>query len=476
MRVTTMPFRVAMLGAVMMSFACSDDKSTTDKSPSTDDSPNTDESAATDELPSTSGGTTGGVDALPPLPENVTLPIVFAHGGAGSAQQYASQAIRFAANGYPQERIVGYDHNGSGFDVAQFLDGLDEVIDDAREKFGSEKVYLVGHSRGTLLSTNYLMDPARRAKVAKYISLDGAPCPAETDVPCVAPSQANLPGQKHVEVATSKESFVMQYAFLVGEPPKVVDIVKQAAPVEILGRAVNFPENTGRDGTKLDIYEVDPEKGTRLRSTPVSSFDIGANGDWGPARVSPDKRYEFVLSSPGAGGSQQHFYPQKFLRSSRLERLLSGPPDSPSRVNSNVGPDHAGLVVLRMREWLPSDVLEISEAGDQEVEERNVITEDNVTKMSMAQGRSVGEPIAIYVHDDAATPKETTLAKLPWFPDQFFQTGIDVFLPAKDPPDSTITITNLPRGDREKPQTINVPNWPSSNHVTVAIFSDYPQD
>ena len=44
-----------------------------------------------------------------------------------------------------------------------------------------------------------------------------------------------------------------------------------------------------------------------------------------------------------------------------------------------------------------------------------------MSKMQMMQARSIGEPIAIYAQDDAATPRETTLAKLPWFPDQFFQ-------------------------------------------------------
>lgn len=472
---------VAFLGMIAMSLACSgDDDATTDKkSRSIDDSPNTDQSAATDKSPATDESpNSGGVDALPPLPSDVTLPIVFAHGGAGSAQQYASQAIRFAANGYPQERIVAYDHDGAGFDVAPFLDGLDSVIDDARERFDSEKVYLVGHSRGTLLSSMYLSDETRRAKVAKYISLDGAPCPAEIGIPCIGPNQAMLPGQKHVEVATSKESFAMQYEFLVGEPPKVVDIVKQAAPVEISGRAVNFPQNTGRDGTKLDFWEIDHQTGERQGRTPIQSFDIGTDGTWGPLRVDPDKYYELVLYAPD-GATYQHFYPQRFLRSSRLERLLSGPPDSPSRVNSNVSPDHTGLVVLRMREWLPSDVLTIGSRGEKEIEERNVITEDNVTKMTMAVGSGgggVGEPIAIYIQDDAATPKESTLAKLPYFPDQFFQTGIDLYLPAADPPDSTITITSLPRGNADKPQTLNVPNWRLSDHTVSVVFADYPQD
>jgi pimeloyl-ACP methyl ester carboxylesterase len=466
----TSRFCMLFVSAVSLAAACSDDKSNPAEEELTDSG---------DPAVEMGDAGSGGVDPLPPLPEEITLPIVFAHGGAGSAQQYASQAMRFAANGYPQERIVAYDHDGAGMDVTQFLPGLDEVIEDARTRFGTEKVYLVGHSRGTLLSTNYLAVPEQAAKVAKYISLDGAPCPAG-DIPCISPNQNMLPDQKHVEVATSKESFAMQYAFLVGEEPQVIDIVKQKAPVEISGRAVNFPQNTGRDGTMLDIWEVEQATGRRVGDEPVATFEIGPDGNWGPVSVSADKYYEQVLYSPDGDSTRyQHFYPQRYLRSSYLERLLSGPPDSPARVNTNAGDGHAALTVLRMREWMPSDVLKIdtkSPAGDHS--EPNVITENNVSRENpvMVMGRSVGEPIAIYIHDDATTPGETTLEKLPWFPTQFFQTGIDVFMPASDPADGTITLTNLPRGDSNKPQMLNVPNWSSTDHTVMVVFSDFPQD
>ena len=417
---------------------------------------------------------TAGTDDLPPLSDSVALPIVFVHGGAGSAQQYASQAIRFAANGYPRERIVAYDHDGAGFDVEQFLPGLEQVVDDTLERFDVEQVYLVGHSRGTILSTTYLSEPERAAKIAKYISLDGAPCPEA--VPCIDPNQNTLTGQKHVEVATSKESFVEQYKFFVGEEPDVVDIVKQAGPVEISGRAVNFPANTALEGARLDVWEVDSATGKRSDDDPLATFDIAADGAFGPVTVDPDKRYELVLYTPDSG-RYQHFYPQPYLRSSQLERLLSGPPDSEARKHTNSGDGHAALTVLRMREWLASDVLEISvdsKSGDMDAQ--NVITEENVFKDTMVGDRSVGEPIALYIHDDEATPGETTLDLLPWFPEQFFQSGIDVYMPAADPPDGVITIKNLPRGDSDKPQTLNVPNWSSTNHVVMVLFSDFPQE
>src|SRR5215204_714947 len=42
-----------------------------------------------------------------------SLPIVFVHCGAGSAQQYESVARRFTSNGFPDRRIETYEYNSS---------------------------------------------------------------------------------------------------------------------------------------------------------------------------------------------------------------------------------------------------------------------------------------------------------------------------------------------------------------------------
>ena len=130
------------------------------------------------------------------------------------------------ANGYPQERIVAYDHDGAGVDIA---------------------------------------------------------------------------GQAHVEVATWKESFAMQYEFLVGGPPEVVDIAPQRQPVELSGRAVNFPQNTGRQGATLDIWKVDSATGARVDIEPDASFDLGTDGAFGPVVVQSGAHYEYALSTPTSG-------------------------------------------------------------------------------------------------------------------------------------------------------------------------------
>ena len=450
----------AVLAALLLAgMACS----------STDDGASDD--VGREEPAAAEGVDTEGVDPLPPLPDDVALPIVFVHGFAGSAQQYESQAMRFVANGYPQERIVAYDHDGAGLDIAAYTAGVDEVVDATLADFDVEQVYLVGHSRGTGVSTAYLGDPARAAKVAKYIAIDGAPSPEV--VPCLAPTQETLPGQAHVEVATSAESFAAQYEFLVGEAPEVVDIVPQRAPVVLSGRAVNFPANTGRDGATLEVWEIDRDTGHRVDDEPHATFDLGPDGDFGPLEVTSGGYYEYLLTHPDSP-TQHHLYLQPYVRSSDLVRLLSSPPDGPTRANTNVGDDHAAIIAIRMREWYASDTPAVD--GDQrDVLEISTEHADSAEAPVDVVTDFVGNgAIGLHLHDDAATPGETTLAPLPYFSEQPFQTGIDVFMPASEAGDGTITVTNLPRGDADRPQTLNVPNWPSSSHSISVMFADHP--
>ena len=84
--------------------------------------------------------TVQGTDPLPPLPDEVALPIVFVHGFAGSAQQIESNAMRLVANGYPAERIVAYDHDGAGLDIPGYAAGLTRLVDETLAEFDVEQV------------------------------------------------------------------------------------------------------------------------------------------------------------------------------------------------------------------------------------------------------------------------------------------------------------------------------------------------
>jgi len=442
-----------LLAAVLLAGACSSDDEGGDEPVATE--------APTEDAE--------GTDPLPTLPDDVALPIVFVHGFAGSAQQYESQAMRFVANGYPAERIVAYDHDGAGVDLDAYVDGLDEVVDRTLADSGAEQVFLVGHSRGTTVSTMYLSEGPRAAKVARYVAVDGQPC--VDVVPCLAPTQETNPGQAHVEVATSAETFAAQYEFLVGEPPEVVEIVPQRAPVVLEGRAVEFPANTGREGADLDIWEVDPATGRRVADEPHASFTLEADGAWGPVEVEAGAHYEYVLSAPDSD-VQHHLYLQPYVRSSHLVRLLSSEPDGPTRSNTNVGDGHTSLIAIRMREWYADDDPDL--AGDQA--DRLELSVDGSEPVDVLEPFVGNEAIGLHLHDDAASPGETTLEPLPYFSTQPFQSGVDVYLPATGAGDGVITVTNIPRGDTERPQVLNVPNWPSSGHAVSVVFSDHPVD
>jgi hypothetical protein len=145
-------------------------------------------------------------------------------------------------------------------------------------------------------------------------------------------------------------------------------------------------------------------------------------------------------------------------------------------VNTNTGDGHSSLIAMRMREWYATDVNDVS--GDQS-DKLDIGTKSasagEVAPVNALQ-RFVGvDTIGVHIHDAAASPGDSRLQPLPYFDGQAFQSGVDLFMPATDPPDGTITITNIPRGDATDPQVLNVPNWASSKHTITLLFADYAQ-
>jgi hypothetical protein len=322
------------------------------------------------------------------------------------------------------------------------------------------------------VSNSYLSDPGRAAKVAKYVSLDGSPCPTGVIADCINLTQGTFPGHAHVEVATSEESFIRQYEYFMGESPKVSDlsvrgIGRQPGCAEISGRVVIFPQNVGRAGVTMEIYEVDPATGHRLSETPLASVQLGETGAFGPIEVHPEKYYEKAVIMEN--GNVQHFYTQPYLRSSRFVRVLSGTPDGNVSSNTHGGPNHSTAIVLRMREWLRADVLNVS------VESESGNTAPINVGEALGADMGLGSPIAFHLHDSPTSPGESTLGPLAEALAGPFQATADVYMPGNNPPDGTITFESLPRGASDRPQIIRTPNWAEGNMIMV-MFSDYPQD
>jgi pimeloyl-ACP methyl ester carboxylesterase len=445
------------------------------------------------------------------------LPVVFVHGFSGSAQQYEAQALRWASNGYPKP-VTGIDRLFVGFQLAH----LDAFIDALLAETGDSKVYVVGHSAGTAVMTSYLnSSPARAARVAKYIGIDGATnatCPGGVDaggapnVPCmgiwargpttrmVGPDHnVYLSEQGHTQSVTSPESFAAQYEFFTGEAPKTTFILpERPQDVEIAGRALNFPNNTGMDGATLELWEVSPLTGERTRSTPEEVQTVDASGNFGPWPVNGTKRYEIhVIRQAPDGTRHQHFYTEPWIRSDYLLRLNISPIGSAlsEAIRVNAGPA-AGASISRQKEWWGNNDVDATNVDALHVRTSVPLVPTSFfarlvcavfgplfpTLCAVEDLGSISTPgtapyaastIAMIAFDVGADGVSDTSTLVNLGP---FLSGIDAYMPAPaGSPNGVVTFyLNARREPRD--QFINTPNWPmDGDHFMSVIFREWTQ-
>ena len=416
------------------------------------------------------------------------LPTIFVHGFAGSAAQYQSQQMRFASNGVPHERILAFEYDtGNLGGLGAVPLALDALVDQVRARFGVERVNLVGHSLGTFVSNTYLAVPARAAKIAKYIGVDGASNPtcgstAPGTLSCMGifrGSTGNVGGnnvyfndtQTHVEAVTSPESFAAQFEFLTGKAPKTTDIIEDKGLIEVAGRVVLFPQNVGAEGAKLELWRISGKTGKRKYR--VRSVTLGADGSFGPFLALSGKHYEFSVTRDEFPTG--HFYFQPWPRSTYMVRMNASAPGSSTLANTNASDHHAALVIQRQKEWWTTHPSGQNDSLTIRTWSRSGGFEPPVEVLTPITSNGL---IALHVHDDAATPLVSSLALLPFFPTQPFQSGVDVYMPAATPPDGVISVVNAHRGNtgKRRLQVINIPNWASSTERPVVTFNDYLQD
>lgn len=415
----------------------------------------------------------------PKLPYN---PMIFVHGGAGSGAQFESQAMRFTSNGYPQGyiNVHEYDSRFSIETMADVLNRLDQLIASLQEKFGVDKVDLLGHSLGTFVSQTYLASPARAANVAHYVNIDGGQAAQPPGgVPTLAiwagkgtPGRqivgalnVTVPDTTHVQVATCAESFFHMYKFFTGKDPKTTDIVPEPwGRIWLAGRAVYFPQNIGVTGGTLEIYKVNGYTGARLRKKPEVTYSISEDGNWGPFKANAREYYEFVIVHPT--GDIHPFYYQPFIRSDYLIRLNTSPePEGGTSAGMDRSEGHSNLVVGRNMEFW----------GDQGVD-NDILAINGVNVVNEATCPLVKRTNYMFVFDKDADGLSDTSTPIPEYHALTFFTGVDLFLPGAYPPDGTIRLTLISRVASGLMQVINVPNWASSEVRRITVtFNDYVQ-
>jgi pimeloyl-ACP methyl ester carboxylesterase len=406
-------------------------------------------------------------------------PVIFVHGSSGSASQFESQAMRFASNGYPRTHLHAHEYD-STFSVNTMADvhaRLDERIDAILEATGADKVDLMGHSLGTYVSQAYLATPARAERVAHYVNIDGRTAGAlPGGVPTLALwAEHGIPGraivgaenvwlqnQTHVQCATSAEAFSAMYLFLTGKEPKTNRILPDFyGQIDLAGRAVLFPQNSGVDGAVLQIHEISGYTGRRIHRTPAAVYTIGADGDWGPFKAKAGRHYEFVLVRDDL---DHHFYKEPFIRSDYFIRLLASPVGGGVAAEMDRDAGQSNLVIQRDKEaW-----------GDQGVY-NTLLAINGVNIVNAANSPIVKRTTSFFVYDLGLDGQSNLAEPIEYYHSLPFITGVDLFLPAAAPPDARIRLTLMDRGGNGMMQVINLPNWPSTNHRISVQFNDFVQ-
>lgn len=425
------------------------------------------------------------------------LPIVFVHGSSGSAQQFATQAMRFTSNGYPQDLLFAYE-----YDTGQSLDDngpevdadLDAFIDAVLAGTGAPQVHTVGHSRGTSVLVAYLDDvygtgTDRAAKVATYVNIDGRspetlpggvptlgiwgewssggeycrpgppPCPVRRIGPDGTPN-VYFPDKGHTEVATSAEAFAAMYELFTGEAPATTAVIPEPpAEVTVAGRVTLFPQNEGYEGVTLEVWEVDPATGRRVAEAPLVSGVIDGSGDFGPFAVVGGRSYEFAVVRPG--GPTHHFYQEPFTRSDHFVRLQTSRPGEGIALLLPESDASASFVILRQREWW----------GDQPGRS-DALRIDGLDLMTPQLSPRADVNLAVFAQDDGGDlVTDLERGVVPPFDAISFLTAADVHVPADADGTGTVRVEMTVR-DSGRTVTVATPNWPSSDHRITIGFRD----
>lgn len=100
-----------------------------------------------------------------------TEPIVFVHGYSGSSGNWSTMISRFTASGYSSSKLYGFNYNSllssntaSGAQLASYVSNV-------RARHGGEKVSIVAHSNGGLVSRAYRVFNGGSSQMRRFVTL-----------------------------------------------------------------------------------------------------------------------------------------------------------------------------------------------------------------------------------------------------------------------------------------------------------------
>lgn len=396
-------------------------------------------------------------------------PLVMVHGLLASGDTWGPHAQRFASNGHCADRYHAFDWNTLDRQ-ADHAGALDAFIDAARARHGAEQVDLMGHSAGGGLGYQYLADPARAAKVRRYVHVgsgvtDGPAGPAEAPVPTLNLWSAgdlvvqggDIPGAEnvrlerpdHYAVATSAASFEAIYQFLYAAEPSATEVVV-ADPLVVGGRVVVLGENTPEEGATVEVWPVGAADGVRQGDAPVATFTVGADGAWGPFTAEPGQRYELLVRSVREGVRPVRYYREPFLRAHPFVylRTLPVPPGLAGNLLRQIPFDDAHVVLV------------VFSASRAVIVGESSLTVDGEEMATEALAAPADTTIALFVYDVGGDGEPGgTVGVFDAFP---FLAGID----------RPLASTGASLEVRFDGRTLHTPRWPSGAEGAVIVTFD----
>jgi hypothetical protein len=283
-----------------------------------------------------------------------------------------------------------------------------------------------------------------------------------------------LSTQGHTESVGSAESFAAQYEFFLGHAPATTNILPEPpGEVEVAGRALSFPANTGLEGATVQLWEVNDATGARKTAAPLVEAVLDSTGNFGPWPVNGRQRYEISLlrQTPEGGVRTQHFYYEPWIRDNDLLRLNASPLDSDLAQNIDTSAESSGASIVRQKEWWGNNQLGQSDRLRIATTSASWGAQAPFDIVNAATAPFSGSTIAMITFDNDSDETTHTDVPVPLGP---FLSGIDVWYPAADPPDGTISFIHDQRNFGTQ-QVVNTPNWASSDHFMTVNFRDWVQ-
>jgi hypothetical protein len=259
-----------------------------------------------------------------------------------------------------------------------------------------------------------------------------------------------------VQTSTSPETFQDIFKFFRGKLP-THDIVPQKGKIELAGKALEFPQNTGLSGDTLEVWPLSFE-GARTTRKPLATIPItnGAEGggEWGPVAAKAGQRYEFALVGPT---KTLHVYLEPFVRSDYDIRLQGSVP-----IETLTGkfPGSSGASMIRYKELWGNEPGQNDEL---------LVNGLNVCTAALCPWqKEVNAYFALNWEgkDESTLNEEPMLSKLP------FIQAAQVYIPSSEPPNAIDSYQLHSRGGGGL-RTLNIPNWEGTTNQVEIFWNDF---